>query len=369
MKKTAWRSVLGTPHQLAICVVLLSFALLAASCETVPWTRVSLSDKQLRELEGHARFPDELGLRLAIDQGMGPRRVTGFYAHDSRIVDGVALIDMSANKTSIPVVEAVIDGRRFPAAIDTGASISIAGIRTLRDAGIVPLGPPLAMFNSVTFDGTRRPVLAVAPTFALGDIELRNVPFAVLSRIPGMVEFLRGPVREIDLLIGQDLLRRFGSVTFAPGKGEVRFAGVQSERPLSPVRPVGAADLVDGNNGIPRFQATINNQGPVDVIFDSGGGFGLWVPQSVADRIGLSGSREPMEIRVANRIFQPSLSRPVPKCVMRIGGLAIAQLTTYVGEIEGGKSSPDFVLLGNHVLRKYGVRMNYRDKKIEFLAR
>ena len=355
------------PGSRQLCVLFLAPVLLAAGCETLPWTRVGLSERQHRELAAGAKTLAELGLRPAGSRGDAPR-MTGLYLHDRMVRERVPLVDTSNTGSALPVIELSINGHRGLAAIDTGASHSLVGMRTVRAAGITAVGPTLTSLETITFDGTRSPVLAMAREVNIGSLRIHDVPFAVLSRLPGPIVVMNGPITEVDILLGQDLLRQFGSVTFGAGKGTLELAGRRAIPPETERPVLGRAELMGAEGGNLSFRARINGREPVDVVFDSGGGFGLWVPQAVASRIGLAGARPPVELRVANRLFRPSISRPVPPTILRVGRFSVAHLKTFVGEIEGGEYTPGFALLGNHVLKRHAVRMNYREGWIEFLA-
>jgi len=340
----------------------LAAILLFAGCST----RLDLSRRQLQSLARQSVDPAELGLAVSTNH-LEAIELGGFYEYDPGFTARGRLLEISQGSQSLPILEIVINGHPVPALIDTGSSMSLAGMRTVQSGGIVPLGQPMFSFWTLTFSGNKRVALGLAESVDFGGGVTRRVPFTILNRVPGLPYDPFNVLGDTDVLIGEDLLRRFGAVTLSHLSRSYMFNADPIERGEDN-RTVHAFALTHRRTmGVSVFTARINGKRDIRVAFDSGGSFGLWVPEKLAGELLLPGLQGLQPVRGASGGSLPPMFRRVAPATLEVDGVTIRNLSCYVGRIQGGNRDPDFVLLGNEVLEMYDIRLNDFGNRIEFL--
>ena len=339
---------------------------LLVGCSTVPWGRIDLSRRQFRSLAALSMDPAGFGLEVSTNKH-DFLELRGFYKFEPDFTANGSFLEVSPRAGPLPILEVAINGHLVPALIDTGSSMSLAGMTTVLAGGIIPLGQPMISFQTLTFSGTRRAVLGLAESVEFGGNPTRRVPFTILNRIPGLPYGPFNAVGKTDVLLGEDLLRRFGSVTLSYLTRTYSLQADPIDEGQDDRTVHASANLRRREMGVSVFDARINGQAEVQVAFDSGGSFGLWVPEQLAKELSLPELDVPPLFHGALRSSLPARFRPVAEGTMQVDGFTIANLSCYVGSIDGGKRNPDFVLLGNEVLKLYDVRLNDFGNRIEFL--
>jgi hypothetical protein len=339
---------------------------LLAGCSTVPWNRIDLSRRQVHSLATQSRDPAGLGLEV-FTNNRESLQLRGFYEFDPRFAAQGSFLETSPGADPLPILEITVNGHRVPALIDTGSSMSMAGMTTVHSGGIIPLGQPMFTFRTTTFSGTRRVVLGLAGSVEFGGGMTRRVPFTILNRIPGMQYDPFDPIGETDVLLGEDLLRRYGAVTLSHLAGSYSFMADPIDQGEDDRTVYASAPMRRREMGVSVFTARINGQPDVQVGFDSGGSFGLWVPEQLAEDLSLPELHSRQRGRGVLHATLPPMFRPVAPGTLQVGELTIDDLSCYVGSIEGGKGNPGFVLLGNEVLKRYDIRLNDFGTRVEFL--
>ena len=350
-----------------VILLLMALVSLASGCASLGPSRVGLSRNELGSLHRRAVAPADLDVSVA-SSATGGLLFRGTYGMDNKADVAIPLIRHLKSGSRNPVVSVVINGQQLTASIDTGASFSIVTLEAALRAGVTPLGPDLIELTTVTFGGTQRPVLGISEHIELGPLSIAKIPFGILRRIPGMSRNLEDSLSDVDMILGQDLLRQFKIVVFEAGSQELRLIGRTSAATLDRERVIEEVSISQSRSRIPAFQATISGRGPIPVVFDSGGGFGLWIPEHVAQELGLADADSALESAL-DRAFKTTSSHPARPSSLRVGGFLADGLPTRIGIIRGGEQSPDFALLGNHILKTTSVAIDYRSKTVLFLRK
>jgi hypothetical protein len=302
------------------------------------------------------------GIR-ATQTAEGALHLRGVYQMATDSVVCTAL-EMKQGAGLVPMVRLEVGGVPVLALVDSGASVSLATYQASRVGAIRVLGPEPTRFESMTFRGAREAVVGVIPELRLGDLRIGNVPVGIVNRLPGVSPTLDVEA-EVGVLLGQDFMQRFIQIRFDPEAGEICWVGKGARRKPNVRQSATVLATCQGDNGLPRFKGRIAGRGPVDMVWDSGGEFGLWIPWSLAGQLDLPVSLDPIESRAAIW-FRASTSRRIHPCAAEVGGLLIPFLTTYVGTIRGGRADPEFVLLGSEVLERHMVTIDNERCEIRF---
>lgn len=352
----------GTP---ALLAGLGCLGMAVAGCRSLPWVRMDLSSRERAYLEAQARAPAGLGVEVS-RSGDGRFRIRDVYRMASDIrVDVPLKPTRPAGRLLIPVE---INGVAMDALVDTGATFSMVEMTVARRCKLTPIGPELIEVPSLTFSGIAGSVMAVATDMTVGGARIESVPFGIMHRIPG----LQGGDSDVRVVLGHDLLRQFAQVWIETKHRRIRLLGrAAAERP-SDASVLGRQPFAFTPSGLLKVEARLNAGEAIEVIIDSGGSFGLWLPQSMARDLQLAGAAPPVEWRIATSVFGPSMSRPLWSSSLSIGqsaaeAVTLGPLATYVGVIDGGALEPAFAILGNHVFRRYGLMVDYRASEVVFL--
>ena len=347
-------------------LALAALASLVTGCAELGPSRIGLSGRDLDQLQASAQPPTRYGVVIGITPG-GALTIRGAHRMDPAGQTRIGLVPHPGTGSRNPVIPIAINGHPLTASVDTGASFSIITLAAAREAGVSAFGPGLIQLPTMTFGGARRPVLGIAEHLQVGDIAVAKVPLGILRRLPGMPQFSNATLAEVDVILGQDLLRQFGLVVFEGPARELRLTGPASDARLPPARVIDRIAWTNNAGGIPEFPAQISGRGPVPVVFDSGGGFGLWIPEDTAKSLKLADAGTPVELALVRPVLKPSTSRPARPSSLTVGQFVADALPTQIGMIHGGEHSPAFALLGNWILRSVAVAVDYRDRTLLFL--
>jgi hypothetical protein len=170
-------------------------------------------------------------------------------------------------------------------------------------------------------------ILCRVPEMTLGEVTVRNVRVSV---IPGTADLPMLPEaggRKIDMLLGYDLLRAFDWVEFQPAPRRIRLgAGVPFNGKASGVW----IPLLEGGNRGPRVEARVNRGEAFPVTLDTGGHFGLRLPETTAKALGVA-RREDIPAPEA-RVGAGGKSATVKgeKVTLTLGALDMRNLPTHL---------------------------------------
>jgi len=329
-------------------------------CRSLPWVRMDLSGRQRAYLEAQSRTPADLGVDVS-RSGEGRFRIRQVYRMSPDVrADARLKPTRAAGKLVIPIE---INGVPMDALVDTGATFSMVEMSVARTCKLTPIGPELIELPSLTFSGIAGSVMAVANDMTIGGVRIESVPFGIMHRIPG----LQGSDTDVRVVLGHDLLRQFGQVWFEYRHRRIRLLGTAAAESPSDASVLGRQPFAFTPSGLVKVEGRLNFGEAIEVVFDSGGGFGLWLPQTMARDLQLSGAAPPVEWQIATSLFRPSMSRPLWSSSLTIGKVTLGPLATYVGVIDGGDLEPAYAILGNHVFRRYSVALDYRASEILFL--
>lgn len=266
------------------------------------------------------------------------------------------------------VIPIEINGVPMDALVDSGATFSMVEMSAARTCALTPIGPELIEMPSLTFSGIAGSVMAVAHDMTVGGTRIESVPFGIMHRIPG----LQGSDSDVRVVLGHDLLRQFGQVWFEYQHRRIRLLGHAATESPGDASILGRQPTAVTPSGLLKFEGRLNFGEAIEVVFDSGGSFGLWLPQTMARDLQLAGAAPPVEWQIATSLFRPSMTRPLWSSSLTIGEatgspVTLGPLATYVGVISGGNAAPAYAILGNHVFRRYSVMLDYRASEIVFL--
>lgn len=161
------------------------------------------------------------------------RLYTALQAYDMYSTDTLdhtvpmAYTQISDSTQGLITLRGMVNGQRADFIFDTGASYNVITPELARRYGLRLLD------DSIQAQGTRLGggQMAIADDITLGDVHLRNVPFAVLDIGAGN-ERIRHTVSRISLIMGQPLLRQYGRYTIDLSDNTLHLYHHSARRPV-----------------------------------------------------------------------------------------------------------------------------------------
>ena len=262
---------------------------------------------------------------------------------------GVATLEPAGPKGfRFLLVDVEIGEEKLLALVDTGAGVSLLSLSAAVRIGAHPAGPVIQGQRGVGFGGTTRMILSRIPEIRLGGVAVRNARVSVIPQVADLP--LLPPVggRKVDMLIGYDMLRAFNWVEFARSPRRLRLgagASYEGEAPASvPLLAVG--------KGGPRVEARVGGASAFPVTLDTGGNFGLRLPEKLADQMGVRRRDLISPPRKGVSVGGRSATVKGEKVTLSLGPLTLANLPTHLNVGDGERADKIGALLGHPVLSR-----------------
>ena len=161
------------------------------------------------------------------------RLYTALQAYDMYSTDTLdhtvpmAYTQISDSTQGLITLRGMVNGQRADFIFDTGASYNVITPELARRYGLRLLDDSIQA-QGIRLGGGQ---MAIADDITLGDVHLRNVPFAVLDIGAGN-ERIRHTVSRISLIMGQPLLRQYGRYTIDLSDNTLHLYHHSARRPV-----------------------------------------------------------------------------------------------------------------------------------------
>ena len=248
-----------------------------------------------------------------------------------------------------PLVDVHVGDEKLLALVDTGAGVSLMSLSAAVRLGAHPAGPELQVQRGIGFGGATQMILTRLPEMTLDQVTLRHVRVSVVPRGPDLP--LLAPVegRKVEMLIGYDLLQAFNWVEFSANPRRIRLGAGE---PYPGERP-SRLPLLPARNGGPRIEARIAGHPPFPLTLDTGGLFGLRLPGTLAETLGVQ-RRDLISLPQSRTGFGgPSSTVPGEKVTLSLGAVTLQNLPTHLDLDDSGRVDTIGPLLGYPVLSRF----------------
>ncbi|NCC52077.1 MAG: hypothetical protein EOM20_12790 [Spartobacteria bacterium] len=333
-----------------------------------PSHSTALSASRQRNLLARAKPPNLLDIGMEIDNNRA-------YWDNTCLIQGkhtvrVPFVSKYRQYANFPIIRVHVNGKATYALVDTGASSSVTEYRLAHRARVTPLitpyaardddparDPTLLSVDIMTPGGVSEMFLGVADALHIADITVSNVPFGILNDMRGLgqVSWIDG--YRVETILGQDVLSAFSYVTFDYPREQMTFS---TERRYIPEnrKLVAAVPLLDTSTALSTI-AGIDRGQPFQVVFDTGGAFGLWISSRMARQLRLSPQRMTGGIEHGGSLAGTTTTRAVGNHTITLGHTEIPGVPTRISEMDHTGRDPALALIGNELLRRFRVTIDY----------
>lgn len=268
---------------------------------------------------------------------------------------------LGAPDARFPIVEVKLNGKPLLAVVDTGAATSVVTLPAAVRLGLVPFGNPAVNLRATGFGGDTRLVLAFAKSLAIGDLPLSNVLVAGPAFSSPELPFPRMEERQVEMLLGFDVLEAFHWVEFNQPEGFLVFS------PLPEMKETGGGGVHlpirrrEGHG--PQVTAKIHRE--FQVTLDTGGYFGLRLPPSIARD---NQVHAPLMLQPVGRrsVSGDSATLRAGRHTLRLGGMTLQNLPVEINHGNEAEAEKIGALLGNPVLSRVRWILDFSRDRVVF---
>jgi hypothetical protein len=322
----------------------------------------SFTTGQLAELRKREQTPAALGIG-SVKQGNATmlQSVNELVATNSVTVP---LLRVDAEKPfeegghyRMPVIWAKVNGgEKVRLLLDSGSNQNLCGYSLAKQLKL----PVVAGLDPVPTYGIGGAVdnrVGLMLELRIGEVELRKL----VMLIGPDVQVLRVPQfwgAKPVLLVGVNAFRNLSYLSVDYLRGTMTFGVGDAYRPDSSSQSATHAPL-GWNGNLPSVPMTVDERGPFQCLVDTGGDYGLIIPQKRATELGywVPGSGK---VTMSHGVGGVGLDTRYDVKKARIGGAGFDQVpsrTTLAGpEPAGGQ-----LLVGNVVLRRYRITFDFKN--------
>lgn len=323
----------------------------------LPWTRGGdLKDLQQRFLQSH-QTPEQV--KMLWDETKSPVSPDWCTIDEKKSVD-VPLAGPGGFRFLL--IDVLIDDETILAVIDTGAGTSLLSLEAAVRSGAHPVGPEVLKERIMGFAGPSYTILTRIPSLKIGDLEIKHVRAGVFPQqreLPVLKE-ING--RKVEMILGYDLLKSLSWIEFFQGKEKIAIGAGTNPPDVPGIRH----PLLPGKNHGPKVEVTVNGSQPFPVTLDTGGQFGLRLPQSLADSLGIQ-ALEPDQLP-QERLAGTGKSATIKgqKVNLAIGQLEMQNLPTYLHVGDPRVADAIGPLIGNPVLSRIHWTLDHEKQQVLF---
>jgi len=327
-----------------------------------------LSTRQQKHLLARGKPASQLDIGLEVKSGRAYWENTCLA--DDNMTIRVPFASKYRRYSSFPIIRVQINGKATYAIVDTGATTSVTEYRLAQRARITPLIssyamrmddptqlPSLISVGAITPGGIARIFLGLSATTSILDLNVANTPFAILNDTRGLGLISWVDSYRIETILGNDFLSAFKYVTFDYPREQMTFS---TERRYIPEtqKLVAAIPLLDT---IPAITTVARlDQGLLfQTTFDTGGAFGLWLSSGMANKLRLSPQRMTGGIEQGSSLVGSTTTQNIGNHTVTLGHTEFSGIPTVISQMDYTGTDPAIALIGNGLLHKYRVTIDY----------
>ena len=343
-----------------VALLALGAAALAA-CSTLPPPSNPLTPRQQARLERRARQPEALGIGARIEDGR-------MKLSNIREVDALALpVSLPLNTDFLqparfPVIRMRINHHLVFGLVDTGSSMSLIEYGATLRAQVTPLGPPLVASRGQGLGGRLRCYIGFAESVKMEELQLARVPFGIVDDAWGLSPLWWLEGHRVEAVLGHDFLEPMGRLTINLQGETVTLGG---DEPYTP-RPdrLAAALPFAVEKGLPVIAADVDGIGPLRLVLDSGGDFGLWIPRGMAGHLKLPVLNDMTRVQIGSGVGGESVWKDAGPHTVRLDALELPGVETRISMVSFGEQDPPFALMGLQALQNFLITFDYRSHTV-----
>lgn len=276
---------------------------------------------------------------------------------------GITKLPLVGNgKFRFSVIEMKVGDEKILGLVDTGAGTSLISLNAAKRVGAHPIGPRIEVQKVMGFAGGSVGVKTRIPSLTLGTLQVENIRCLVFPQTADLAMLPSIEGRKIEMLVGYDLLRAFDWVEFHSAKQLIRVGAGKAYGKESPV----TEELIIGGKKGPQVQISVNGSQPFPATLDTGGTFGLRLPQTMADQLGVNRKDFISLPQQSNSSTGKSSTVKGEKVTLNIGQAEMRNLPTYINTGNEAAAMRIGALLGNPVLSRIHWVLDHKNKKILF---
>ena len=204
--------------------------------------------------------------------------------------------------------------------------------------------------------------LGVANEVEAGGLRVAAVPIGILDLAAGIGHANGHPGRRAEMLLGADVLRLAGRVTFDFPGNRVLFGDPQAA--LRGRRIVTTVPLVEASP-VPLIEVEVQGLGNTAMAIDTGGDFDLWLPLCVGGNLPIERLGQSL-VHVGTSIGGQTLSVPTVRRQVYVGGRNLGPIYMEVDLLGRFASPVPYGLLGRRALKRFVVSIDYEQGWITF---
>ena len=345
--------------------------LLGSSCKSPD--PVTLSTRQQKYLLAHAKPASQMDIGLQIENGRA------FWENiclaDENMTVRVPFASKYRHYSQFPIIRLHVNGKATYAIVDTGATTSITEYRLAQRARITPLIssytmrmddptqlPSLISVGTMTPGGMAEIFLGISSVTSISALNVANTPFAILNDTRGLgaVSWVDG--YRIETILGNDFLSAFKYVTFDYPREQMTFS---TERRYIPEtrKLVAAIPLQDSSPALTTV-ARLDQGRLFHAAFDTGGTFGLWLSSGMAKKLRLSPHRITGGMEQGSSLVGSTTTQNIGNHTVTLGHTEIPGIPTVISQTDHTGQNPAIALIGNNLLHKFRVTIDYTSNTV-----
>lgn len=269
------------------------------------------------------------------------------------------------------LIEVRVNGEKALALVDTGSPFSIVSYRLAHAARLVPVrgakgevpeagGLHMRPLSGLGGEATR--IAAVAAEISLGDKLIENIPLWILNQRGGLGAIEWIGFSRVDMIMGNDMLSLFRRAVFDYENDSL----ILSNRPGEPGESMSEIDCVAlfRTRPIPIALGCIADNPPIPIVIDTGSDSGLWVPARMSKQLKLLDYGLGPDQSYGRGFGGRTVYRDIAPHALSFDNITIRNILVTVELVPQTDNGPRFVLLGQRVLRRFKVTLDYAASRL-----
>ena len=324
----------------------------------------SLTKGQLAELKKREQTAAALGVQMARNGGgmvlMGVNEVVATNSVTVPLVTVPTADPFEEGwKYRVPVVLATINGREdIRLMLDSGSNQNLCSYKLAVKLRL-PVVAEMEKVTSYGFGGAVEDRVALTPRLRIGELELRKVVTLVGPEVQ-VLRLQQFWTTEPVFLMGVNAFSKLSYLSVDYLRGTVTFGVGEAYRPDSRSRFATEVPLT-WEGGLPCVEIKLSDKGPFKCVIDTGGDYGLVVPQKRATELRYwSAGRG--EVKESHGVAGVGLDTRYNVGRAQIGG-AVFEAVPARTVLNGPEPAGGMVLVGNVVLRRYRITFDFKNGK------
>ena len=363
---------LQTPSTAESRLKLLPVCLLGLGCLTgcLPSSNIRspFPDGVRNQLAERLQPPQQAGVTLQVRPD-GTTKALNSHHFSMGEEDTIPML-IRPHSRRLPLIRCRVNGRVVYALIDTGSTRSLMDYRAALRSNLIPVShpfpaqdepadPPFLVEPVRGLGGSINSIFSIAKTLNFGDFQMNTLPIYILDDQWGLAGqgWLAG--FRVEMLLGYDIVKQFGSVTFNYRRDKVTF----SRHATPPQRNGPQSAPLFTRFGLPVVPAQFEGKAVLAAI-DTGGDFGIWIPRSVADNLKLNHSPQARGLNHGKGVGGNTLFRHAGDFPIDLGGISIPPAPVHVSMQPSQGPEAPVIFIGNRILRNYTVTLDVENGRL-----